>query len=102
MESERPPMTSRTLAADSLDEFESGPDYADEILSKHLANSSFRGSDRALAADLFWGSIRWRGRLDSVIAPVFRGDYRRANPDMRILLRMGAYQLFCQDRIPDH
>jgi 16S rRNA (cytosine967-C5)-methyltransferase len=102
METDQIPVNSRSLAADSLSEFESGPDYADAVLSRHLAHSTFRGSDRALAADLFWGSIRWRGRLDSVIAPVFRGDYRRANPDMRILLRMGAYQLFCQDRIPDH
>jgi 16S rRNA (cytosine967-C5)-methyltransferase len=102
METDQIPATSRSLAADSLSDFESGPAYADEVLSRHLSLSTFRGSDRALAADLFWGAIRWRGRLDSVIAPVFRGDYRRANPSMRILLRMGAYQLFCQDRIPDH
>ncbi|RQV95354.1 hypothetical protein EH220_06420, partial [bacterium] len=102
METDQLPTTSRSLAAESLNDFESGPEYADEVLSRHLSLSSFRGSDRALAADLFWGAIRWRGRLDSVIAPIFRGDYRRANPSMRTLLRMGAYQLFCQDRIPDH
>ncbi|MFH1740379.1 MAG: transcription antitermination factor NusB, partial [bacterium] len=77
METDQLPTTSRSLAAESLNDFESGPEYADEVLSRHLSLSSFRGSDRALAADLFWGAIRWRGRLDSVIAPIFRGDYRR-------------------------
>jgi hypothetical protein len=47
METDQIPVNSRTLAADSLSEFESGPDYADEVLSRHLALSTFRGSDLA-------------------------------------------------------
>ncbi len=94
--------TSRSVAADALTEFERSSEYADDILGRHLSHSTLRGSDRTLAADLFWGSIRWRGRLDSVIAPIFNGDFVRANPLIRTLLRMGAYQIFCQDRIPDH
>ncbi len=96
------PITSRGVAADALAELEGEPQFADEIIARHLTESNLRGSDRALAADLFWGSVRWRGRLDSVIAPVFHGDYFRAQPLIRVLLRMGGYQLFCQDRIPDH
>jgi 16S rRNA (cytosine967-C5)-methyltransferase len=94
--------TSRGVAADALAELERDTDFADDIISRHLTNSGLRGSDRALAADLFWGSIRWRGRLDAVVAPAFNGDYGRAQPLIRVLLRMGTYQLFCQDRIPDH
>lgn len=96
------PVNSRGVAADALMELEREPQFADDIISRHLTQSNLRGSDRALAADLFWGTIRWKGRLDSVIAPVFHGDYFRAQPLIRVLLRMGAYQLFCQDRIPDH
>ncbi len=94
--------TARVVAADALVELEKTEEYADEVLSKHLGSSQLRGSDRALAADLYWGTIRWRGRLDSILTPVFHGDYRRADPVARILLRMGAYQLYGQDRIPDH
>lgn len=94
--------TSRSVAADALLEFESKWEYADELLSRHLTASPLRGSDRSLAADLFWGSIRWRGRLDAVLAPVFHGDFSRSHPLIRVLLRMGVYQLFCADRIPDH
>ncbi|MDD5087529.1 MAG: 16S rRNA (cytosine(967)-C(5))-methyltransferase RsmB [bacterium] len=95
-------MNSRGVAAEALLELEREPQFADDIISRHLTQSNLRGSDRALAADLFWGAIRWRGRLDSVIAPIFHGDYFRAQPLIRVLLRMGGYQLFCQDRIPDH
>jgi 16S rRNA (cytosine967-C5)-methyltransferase len=90
------------VAADALVEIEGGADFADDVIGRLLNSSGLRGSDRALAADLFWGSIRWRGRLDSVIVPVFHGDFSRAQPLIRVLLRLGAYQLFCQDRIPDH
>lgn len=94
--------SARVVAADALTELEKTEEYADEVLSKFLGESHLRGSDRALAADLYWGTIRWRGRLDSILTPVFHGDYRRADPVARILLRMGAYQLYGQDRIPDH
>ncbi|MBK8130136.1 MAG: 16S rRNA (cytosine(967)-C(5))-methyltransferase RsmB [bacterium] len=94
--------SARVVAADALTELEKTEEYADEVLSKYLGTSQLRGSDRALAADLYWGTIRWRGRLDSILTPVFHGDYRRADPVTRILLRMGAYQLYGQDRIPDH
>ena len=96
------PANSRSVAADALTELESDSEFADEIIHRHLAESGLKGSDRALAADLFWGTIRWRGRLDAVIGPVFHGDYGRAHALIRVLLRMGAYQLFCQERIPDH
>lgn len=94
--------SARVVAADALEELEKTEEYADEVLSRYLGTSHLRGSDRALAADLYWGTIRWRGRLDSILTPVFHGDYRRADPVARILLRMGAYQLYGQDRIPDH
>jgi 16S rRNA (cytosine967-C5)-methyltransferase len=96
------PTTSRGVAADALLELETDPEFADDVIARHLAESGLRGGDRALAADLFWGTIRWRGRLDAVISPAFHGDYARSQPLIRILLRMGAYQLFCQDRMPDH
>jgi 16S rRNA (cytosine967-C5)-methyltransferase len=96
------PITSRGVAADALVEWEGGSEFADDVLSQHLTQSNLRGSDRALAADLFWGAIRWRSRLDGVVAPVFNGDFARSQTLIRVLLRIGTYQLFCLDRVPDH
>lgn len=94
--------TARSLALDALLAVATHREFADEVLAKALNESSLRGSDRALAADIFWGTLRWRGRLDGVIALIFHGDYRRANPTLKHLLRIGAYQLFLLDRVPDH
>jgi 16S rRNA (cytosine967-C5)-methyltransferase len=94
--------TARSVALDALLAVATQRDFADELLGKALSESSLRGSDRALAADIFWGTLRWRGRLDGVIAAIFHGDYRRANPTLKYLLRIGTYQLFVLDRIPDH
>ncbi len=94
--------SSRAVAVDALLDFESGAEFADEILSNHLNASGLRGSDRAFTADLYWGVIRWRGRLDGCVIPTFHGDYQRANVLIRVLLRLGTYQLFVQDKVPDH
>jgi 16S rRNA (cytosine967-C5)-methyltransferase len=94
--------SARSVALDGLLTAASHTAFADEILARTLDDSSLRGSDRALAAEIFWGTQRWRGRLDGVIAAIFHGDYRRANPTLKFLLRIGVYQLFLLDRVPDH
>lgn len=94
--------SARSVALDGLLSLATQTAFADEVLAKVLDESSLRGSDRAMAADIFWGTLRWRGRLDGVIASIFHGDYRRANPTLKFLLRIGAHQLFLQDRVPDH
>ena len=94
--------SARSVALDGLLTAASQTAFAGEILARTLDDSSLRGSDRALAAEIFWGTQRWRGRLDGVIAAIFHGDYRRANPTLKFLLRIGVYQLFILDRVPDH
>ncbi|MBM3325072.1 MAG: 16S rRNA (cytosine(967)-C(5))-methyltransferase RsmB [Calditrichaeota bacterium] len=92
----------RAVALDALVAATTQREFADELLAKALTESSLQGANRALAADIFWGTLRWRGRLDGMIAPIFHGDYRRANLTLKFLLRIGAYQLFLLDRVPDH
>lgn len=92
----------RAVALDALVEVTAQREYADDVLSKALTESSLQGANRALAAEIFWGTLRWRGRLDGIIAPIFHGDYRRANLTLKYLLRIGAYQIFLLDRVPDH
>jgi 16S rRNA (cytosine967-C5)-methyltransferase len=92
----------RAVALDALMATTMQREFADELLAKALSESSLQGANRALAADIFWGTLRWRGRLDGIIAPIFHGDYRRATLALKYLLRIGAYQLFLLDRVPDH
>ncbi len=57
-------------------------------------------ADRRLAQELAYGVLRLRGRLDHVIDRLVEGGGRRLKPDVRDVLRLGAYQLLELDRIP--
>jgi 16S rRNA (cytosine967-C5)-methyltransferase len=55
--------------------------------------------DRALAAEIATGTLRWRGQLDFVIdAAVERPE--RLTRQVRTILRLSAYQLLHLDRVP--
>jgi 16S rRNA (cytosine967-C5)-methyltransferase len=57
-------------------------------------------ADRALATELVYGTLRWRGRLDYLIAEALDRDLATLEPLVTSALRVGAYQLFFSDRIP--
>jgi 16S rRNA (cytosine967-C5)-methyltransferase len=56
--------------------------------------------DRALAADIVQGTLRWRRALDFYIASTARTG--RVPTDLRVLtiLRLSLYQLLHLDRVP--
>ncbi len=56
--------------------------------------------DRALCQELVYGICRWQETLDWLIARKTEG--REQKPDLEILLRLGLYQMFWLDRIPNH
>jgi 16S rRNA (cytosine967-C5)-methyltransferase len=63
-------------------------------------DSSPASADRALAQELCYGVVRWQAALDWLIARKTAG--RTQKGVLQILLRLGLYQLFWLDRIPDH
>jgi 16S rRNA (cytosine967-C5)-methyltransferase len=74
--------------------------YADLALHHALVESRMPASDRALATELVYGTLRWRGRLDYLIAKALDRDISKLEPLVTSALRVGAYQLFFSDRIP--
>lgn len=58
--------------------------------------------DRRLARELALGCKRWQLRLDHIAACYVRKPAAALDVRARILLRMGLYQLFWLDRVPDH
>lgn len=56
--------------------------------------------DRALAAEIAAGTLRWRGALDAVVAAYARGGLDRLDPEVLEILRLGAYQLLHLERVP--
>ena len=57
-------------------------------------------ADRDLCQELVYGVVRWQATLDWLIARKTGG--RAQKPMLQNLLRLGLYQIFWLDRIPDH
>ena len=56
--------------------------------------------DRSLAADIVTGTLRWQGMLDHVIQECAHRPNSKLDPRILDLLRISAYQIFRQDRVP--
>lgn len=74
--------------------------FADLSLHAALARSELAPNDRALATELVYGTLRWRGRLDFLLSSVSDRTLADLDPLVRSTLRVGAYQLVFSDRIP--
>ena len=48
------------------------------------------------------GTVRMSARLDYDLSQVFNGDYNDLKENIKILLRLGTYQLYYMDNIPDY
>ena len=88
----------REIAARVLREWENEPLSAETLLSNVLPR--LLGSDRGLCQELVLGVIRHRAWLDWLIEQ--KTDGRRQSQLTQILLRLGLYQTFHLDRIPEH
>jgi 16S rRNA (cytosine967-C5)-methyltransferase len=74
--------------------------YADLALHGALARSDLPAPDRALATELVYGTLRWRGSLDYRLSQVLDRDLAKLEPVVLSILRTAAYQLIRTDRIP--
>jgi 16S rRNA (cytosine967-C5)-methyltransferase len=94
------PTRTRLLALRVLDRTQRGGAYADVLLHAELGRSSLTAQDRAFATELVYGTLRWRGRIDFLLAQVLDRDLEKVEPPVANALRLGAYQLLFCDRIP--
>lgn len=94
------PSKPREIACHALLDRENGRGFLEDLLDHTLASARLSAPDRALAQELACGVVRWQAPLDWLIAQKV-GD-RRQLPVVQVLLRLGLYQLFWLDRIPDH
>ncbi len=57
-------------------------------------------ADRALLTALIFGVLRWRARLDWLIAQFSKTPLKRMDPAIRMLLRLASFQICFLDRVP--
>ena len=102
--------TSRWLALEVLSTWQrlnppGGPPgpFLDDLLHAALArHADLSRPDQTLVWELATGVMRWRRRLDYVIARTSTTPLHRLHPVVLDLLRLTAYQLLFLDRIPAH
>jgi 16S rRNA (cytosine967-C5)-methyltransferase len=94
------PVTVRELAADILVKVETRKAYADVLLDQALKTQLLSSLDCALLTELTYGTLRWRGRLDSHLTPLMRRSLQETDSFLKNLLRLSLYQFLFLDRIP--
>ena len=94
------PQKPREIAACILQQQDRARERLELVLEDALARAALAPADRALTQELVYGVTRWQTTLDWIIAGKTRG--RSQKPLLQILLRLGLYQIFWLDRIPDH
>ena len=93
-------MDARRTALLSLTEWETGDRNIDIVLERRLRNAGLDARDTALAQNLTYGVLRWKGRLDWVLNQYVKGGLARLPVPIRNALRLGLYQIDYLDRIP--
>lgn len=58
--------------------------------------------DRHLVHEIAAGVLRGRAELDAALQPLVTAEWTKVQPDLKDVLRIGAYQLLRLDRIPAH
>ncbi|HWD20779.1 MAG TPA: 16S rRNA (cytosine(967)-C(5))-methyltransferase RsmB [Verrucomicrobiae bacterium] len=74
--------------------------FIEDLFDAELARRPLSSADRGLCQELVFGVVRWQRALDWLIDRKTNG--RAQTAVLQILLRLGLYQLFWLDRIPDH
>jgi 16S rRNA (cytosine967-C5)-methyltransferase len=90
----------RQIAAGILGQRRPDGDFTESLLERTLNDAKLSPADRRLCQELVYGVVRWQATLDWLIAR--KTDNRAQKPALQSLLRLGLYQIFWLDRIPDH
>jgi 16S rRNA (cytosine967-C5)-methyltransferase len=93
-------LDARKTALLSLTEWESGDRNIDVVLERRLASAGLDARDTALAQNLTYGVLRWKGKLDWVLDQYVKGGLMSLPVAIRNALRLGLYQIDYLDRIP--
>ena len=91
----------RQTALDILLDIDNGPSTLDQRMDRFHRESPFDRRDEAFVTALVYGVLRWRGRLDGIIAGTSRTPLARMDPQIVTILRLGLYQILYMDRVPD-
>ncbi len=92
----------RQLALNALLQLETQKGYSNLVIDEFLSSADLSSQDKALASGLFYGVLERKYTLDAVIKKLSRQSKNPIKLYVRLVLRMGLYQIFFMDKIPPH
>lgn len=92
----------RDLAAEVLARVRATGPFVSDVFDGLAEKSGLDARDRHLAHELAAGVVRHRRTLDCVLDAYSSRPLAKSPPPLRLLCRLGAYQLLFLDRIPEH
>ena len=76
--------------------------FAEPALAGELEHQDPGREDRGLATELVYGVLRWKLRLDAIVARCLDRPGSKLQPEVLDILRIALYQLIFLDRVPNH
>jgi 16S rRNA (cytosine967-C5)-methyltransferase len=74
--------------------------FAEPLIDRELSRGMLQGPDRGLLTELVYGILRRQGTLDHLVGQFSATRLDKLERSVRLLLRLGLYQLLFLDRIP--
>ncbi|MCA2958868.1 MAG: 16S rRNA (cytosine(967)-C(5))-methyltransferase RsmB, partial [Silvanigrellales bacterium] len=92
----------RALAIDALVHVLTRNMHADVALDRLFAHQpELRPLDRAFVFEIVYGSLRWLSKMDWIMGHMIDRPFASLDPRVLAALRVGTYQIFYMDRVPD-
>jgi len=95
-------MKSRQLIYRILTEYDNHPGNLERMIDTNIGELHIDHRDRRFIFEIVYGIVRRMLLLDYVIDSYLTDERNRENIILRIVLRIGMYQLLFMDRVPDH
>ncbi|CEH35441.1 16S rRNA (cytosine(967)-C(5))-methyltransferase RsmB [Romboutsia lituseburensis] len=95
-------MKAREIAFKVLCDIEDNNNYSNIAINKHFKNLDIANQDRGLATELIYGVIENQYYLDYIINKLSKIKTQKLSTYVKILLRMGIYQIAFLDSISEY
>jgi 16S rRNA (cytosine967-C5)-methyltransferase len=92
----------RGLSIKILNRVERTDAYLDKLINHELRYGDLTDQDKGLLNELVTGVVRWQLKLDWVLNGFYRGNFPKADINVKNAMRIALYQLMFLDRIPQH
>ena len=95
-------MKAREIAFKILCDIEENNNYSNIAINKHFKNIKLSNQDRGLATEIVYGVIENKYYLDYIIDKLSKIKTQKLSTYVKILLRMGIYQIAFLNSISDY